>query len=152
MSLEVELKGRFRNQRYKALINLRYTAALLGNGLLKNLNQFDITEAQYNVLRILRGFRDEAPLSIGFIKTRMLDRNSDVSRIVDRLLLNELVVRVENTADRRQKDISITDKGLKLLSDMLPYELSVEGVLKNLNDEEIETLNQLLDKARSGII
>lgn len=148
MLLEEEIKGRFRNEYHKGLINLTYTTKLLGYEFYQALKQHDITEQQYNVLRIIRGFRAEAPLSIGFIKERMLDKDSDVSRIVDRLFQKGMVSRVENETDRRQKSVDITDAGLQLLSDMLGCEKKIDTLLQNLSEEEVTQLNTLLDKIR----
>lgn len=149
MRLEDEIKGRFRNEFHKGLINLTYTTRTLGYKFLSELKKHEITEQQYNVLRILRGFRSEAPLSIGFIKERMLDRDSDVSRLVDRLFNNGLVFRNEDKDDRRKKSVEITEKGLVLLNNMLQVELEGDKLLQNLTLEEVNQLNSLLDKIRS---
>lgn len=149
MTLEEEIKGHFRNDYHKGMINLSYTARLLGYEFIQSLKKHEITEQQYNVLRILRGFRSEAPLSIGFIKERMLDKDSDVSRIVDRLYEKEMVSRKENAADRRQKDIEITAKGLTLLNSMFECEMKADKLLNNLTEEEIQEFNRLLDKIRN---
>jgi len=149
MTLEEEIKGHFRNDYHKGLINLTYTARQLSYEFFQSLKKHEITEQQYNVLRILRGFRSEAPLSIGFIKERMLDKDSDVSRIVDRLYEKEMVSRKENVADRRQKDIEITAKGLSLLDSMFECERNADKLLINLTEEEIKEFNRLLDKIRS---
>ncbi|GAF01900.1 MarR family winged helix-turn-helix transcriptional regulator [Saccharicrinis fermentans] len=148
MKIEEEIKGRFRNEYHKGAINLGYTFKQIEYAFNQSLKAHGLAEQQYNVLRILRGFRAEAPLSIGFIKERMLDKNSDVSRIVDRLLKKRLVSRIENPNDRRQKSVEITKKGLELLDNMLNYELKVDTLLKNLSQNEVEELNRLLDKIR----
>lgn len=148
MLLEEEIKGRFRNEFHKGLINLTYTTKQLGYEFYQALKQHDITEQQYNVLRIIRGFRAEAPLTIGFIKERMLDKDSDVSRIVDRLFQKNMVSRIENAADRRQKSVDITEDGLALLSSMLECEKKIDTLLQNLTEEEVKQLNFLLDKIR----
>ncbi len=148
MTLEEEIKGRFRNEFHKGMINLSYTTRKLGYEFTQALKKHDISEQQYNVLRILRGFRAEAPLSIGFIKERMLDRDSDVSRIVDRLYANNMVTRCENSTDRRQKAVEITEKGLELLANMLECEKQVDKLLGNLTEDEAKQLNFLLDKIR----
>ncbi len=148
MRLEDEIKGRFRNEYHKGLINLTYTTRILGYRFIQDLKKHDITEQQYNVLRILRGFRTEAPLSIGFIKERMLDRDSDVSRLVDRLYNSGLVLRYEDKTDRRKKSVEISDKGLTLLTNLLDTELHIDQLLKNLTESEVEQLNFLLDKIR----
>ena len=97
---------------------------------------------------MLRGFRSEAPVSIGFIKDRMLDKNSDVSRIVDKLYERGLVTRCEKSTDRRQKDVDISDKGLELLAAMDECEKKVDTLLSNLTEDEVKQLNTLLDKIR----
>ena len=148
MFLEDEVKGRFRNEYHKGMINLTYTTRQLGYRFYTELKKHDITEQQYNVLRILRGFRSEAPLSIGFIKERMLDRDSDVSRLVDRLHNSGLALRTEDKTDRRKKTVEITEKGLNLLKSMLDAELGVDKLLQNLSEEEVKQLNYLLDKIR----
>lgn len=148
MKIEDEIKGRFRNEYHKGLINLAYTAKFLSYDLLNSLKQHEITEAQYNVLRILRGFRSESPLSIGFIKERMLDKDPDVSRLVDKLHCAGLLIREENPADRRQKSVSITEKGIDLLTSMLETEKKGDKLLSNLSPEEVSELNRLLDKIR----
>ncbi|OIP85322.1 MAG: MarR family transcriptional regulator [Porphyromonadaceae bacterium CG2_30_38_12] len=149
MLLEDEIKGRFRNEYHKGLINLTYTTKLLGYEFYQALKKHNITEQQYNVLRILRGYRDQAPLTIGFIKERMLDKDSDVSRLVDRLYRNKYLSRCENEVDRRQKSVAIADKGLELLNSMLECEKKVDKLLANLTDEEVKQLNYLLDKIRA---
>jgi len=148
MSIEGEIKGRFRNEYHKGLINMTYTVKLLSYEFHKSLKAHGLAEQQYNVLRILRGFRTEAPLSIGFIKHRMLDKDSDVSRIVDRLFEKGLLSRKENPDDRRQKSVEITKKGLELLDKMYSCEQKADTLLKNLSVDEVEQLNLLLNKIR----
>ncbi len=150
MSIEEDLKGHFRNNYHKGLINLTYTTKQLSYEFFQALKKHGIAEQQYNVLRILRGFRSEAPLCVGFIKERMLDKDSDVSRIVDRLFEKELLTRKENPADRRQKTVEITDKGLALLDSMFECEKKADMLLKNLSEEEVLELNRLLDKIRKS--
>jgi MarR family transcriptional regulator, multiple gene regulator MgrA len=150
MTIEEELKGRFRNDYHKGLINLTYTTRQLNYGFLQTLKKHDITEQQYNALRILRGFRSHAPLSIGFIKERMLDKDSDVSRLVDRLYERGLVSRNENPEDRRQKSVEITEKGLTLLESMGGCKNMEDNMLSCLSEEEVKELNRLLDKIRDG--
>ncbi|NJY62857.1 MarR family transcriptional regulator [Salinimicrobium sp. CDJ15-81-2] len=148
MSIEEEINGRFRNEYHKALINLTYTVKLLSYEFNKSLKAQGLAEQQYNVLRILRGFRAQAPLSIGFIKQRMLDKDSDVSRIVDRLFEKGLLSRKENPDDRRQKSVEITTKGLELLDKMFSCEQKADTLLKNLSMDEVKQLNYLVDKIR----
>jgi len=148
MKIDDELKGHFRNEYHRGLINLIYTANYVSYEFLRTLRHYNLTEQQYNVLRVLRGFRHQAPLTIGFLKERMLDRDSNISRIVERLYAKGLVSRTENPKDRREKSIQITDNGLKLLDAMFECEKNVDQLLKNLSLEEVNELNRLLDKIR----
>lgn len=150
MSLEDEIKGRFRNEYHKGLINLNFTVRQLSYEFYQSLKVHGIAEQQYNVLRILRGFRSSLPISIGFIKERMLDRDSDVSRIVDRLYEKGLVTRKENPDDRRQKSVEITEKGLAILDRMFECEKKADTLLNNLSVDEVKELNRLLDKIRTA--
>ena len=148
MQIEDEIKGRFRNERHKGLINLTFTVKQLSYNFLQTLKIHGLTEPQYNILRVLRGFRNQSPSSIGFLKERMLDKSSDVSRLVDKLYEKGLIERKENNVDRRQKDVEISEKGLKLLDEMLDCENQGDAFLDNLTDVEVLELNRLLNKIR----
>ena len=130
------------------MINLTYTVNQLSYQFMQSIKAHGLTEPQYNVLRVLRGFRSEGRISISFIKERMLDKSSDVSRIVDNLLEKGLIVRKESPEDRRQKEIDITEKGLALLSEMIECDKKADMLLHNLTLEEVHELNRLLDKIR----
>jgi len=148
MKIEDEIKGKFRNEYHKGLINLTYTSKQLSFKFYQSLKEHGLAEPQYNVLRILWEFRSEVPLSIGFIKERMPDKDSDVSRIVDRLYEKGYVSRKENPGDRRQKSVEITEPGVKLLDKMFNCEQKADTLLKNLTIEEVKEFNRLLDKIR----
>lgn len=149
MKIEDEVRGHFRSEYHKGTINLIFTVKQFTYQFLQTLKKHGLTEPQYNILRVLRRFRAEGSNSIGFLKERMLDKNSDVSRIVDKLFEKQLIDRKENLKDRRQKDIEITEKGLSLLAKMDDCEKETDTVLKNLNTDEVKELNRLLDKIRS---
>ncbi len=129
------------------MLNLIYTTNWLTAQQDSLFKDSDITVQQYNVLRILRG-QYPNPCSIKLIKERMLDRMSDASRIVDKLLLKKLLVRRECPNDRRSVNVTITDKGLELLKSLDYVDDLAKKTLKSLSDEEINTLNTLLDKLR----
>ena len=148
MIIEDEIKGRFRNDYHKGLINLIYTVNQLSYDFHQSLKIHDITEQQYNILKVLRGFRSQGPLSIGFLKDRMLDKKSDVSRIVDKLFSKGLLNRTESPEDRRQKAVEITQNGSNLLAKMDGCEKVVDTLLSNLRLLEVQELNRLLDKIR----
>jgi DNA-binding MarR family transcriptional regulator len=147
MGIEQDInQPKFRNEYQKAGINLIYTFNWMTGQMKKLHDQFDITSQQFNILRILRGAG--MPLSTLQIRQRMLDKMSDTSRIVDRLVKKDLVKKVVSKADRRLVDVTITEKGLKLLELLDKYQDDMDNVLKNLDDEEAKTLNRLLDKIR----
>lgn len=148
MKIDEEIKGRFRNDYHRGIINLTYTVNQLNYQFVKFLKQHKLTEPQYNILRVLRGYRSNGPVSISFLKERMLDKNSDVSRIVDKLFEQDLISRTENGSDRRIKDVQITQKGLELIETMKDCISKEDMMLKNLNADEISELNRLLDKIR----
>jgi DNA-binding MarR family transcriptional regulator len=88
------------------------------------------------------------PLSTLQIRQRMLDKMSDTSRIVDRLILKGLVKKNISKVDKRLVDVSITEKGKKLLAKLDGHQDEMDAVLTNLSDSEAKTLNKLLDKIR----
>lgn len=147
MKLEDEIKSKFRNDYHKALVNLYYTNNVIGEQFFKMMKEYGLAAPQFNVLKILRGQHPDA-VSIGLIKERMLDKNSDVSRIVDRLYKKKLVERKESKTDRRQKDVVITKKGLELLDKMTICEKKEDNILSKLSKKEVKLLNELLDKIR----
>lgn len=149
MTIEKDIKQpKFRNEQQKAAINLIYTYNWVNEQMKKILDQFDITSQQFNILRILRGAH--APLSTLQIRERMLDRMSDTSRIVDRVIKKGLVKKNTCKTDRRLVDVIITNKGKKLLEKLDGCASEMDAVLKRLNPAEARSLNELLDKIRNG--
>lgn len=149
MSLENELKQKFRNEPQKAILNILYTSYFIQDRMNALFKQYDITRQQYNVLRILRG-QHPGHASVNLIRERMLDKMSDASRIVERLRLKEMVVRKGAEKDKRAVEVTITDRGLDLLREMEKPVEEFESLLRNLSQEETHQLNGLLDKIREG--
>lgn len=148
MKIEDAIKQqKFNNHYQKAVVNLIYTTHWLEDQHQKLLSEFDITGQQFNILRILRGQHPNS-ISATEVKHRMLDKNSDVSRLLNRLEKKELIVKKTCASDRRATDIFITEKGLELLDKLGSNQHKLDHVL-NLNDDEVKTLSDLLDKARS---
>ena len=114
----------------------------------KTLDRDDITPQQFNILRILRGSHPQ-PLSTLQIRERMLDRMSDTSRIVDRLVAKELVKKGTCTKDKRLVDVVITEKGQKLLRKIDKQYDYVPEIMKGLTENEAAQLSDLLDKLRT---
>ncbi len=150
MKLEEEIhQKKFRNEYHKAFVNIIYTYNWVIEQNFQVVKPFGITLQQYNVLRILRGCSPK-PATIKYIKERMLDKMSDASRIVEKLRLKDLVERNICESDRRNVDIFITEKGLKLLVQLDEKINSIENNMKNISEKEAGTLNDLLDKIRNG--
>jgi DNA-binding MarR family transcriptional regulator len=147
MKIEEEIKSRFENEQHKVLVNLLYTTNALNQVLTARFKLFGLAPQQYNVLRILKGQFPKSA-SIGLIKDRMLDKNSDASRIVERLFKKDFVERKESLLDRRQKEVLITSKGISVLEKIDGYEKQQDMVFANLTKEDAVQLNVLLDKAR----
>jgi DNA-binding MarR family transcriptional regulator len=136
----------FRNEYQKAIINIVYTFNWMNEKMKKVLDKEDITSQQFNILRILRGAGK--PISTLQIRERMLDKMSDTSRIVDRLVLKGLAKKTICANDKRLVDVSISTKGKALLEKIDLYEKDMDAILGNLSDAEAKTLNKLLDKIR----
>lgn len=148
MGIEQDInQARFRNNWQKAVINLIYTNNWMTERSKNFFKDQDITPQQFNILRILRGSHPN-PLSTLQIRERMLDKMSDTSRIVDRLIVKGLVRKVTCKSDKRLVDVTITDKGRKLLEELDLRQDEMDAIVGNLTDEEAVTLNNLLDKIR----
>lgn len=149
MRLEDEIQQfKFRNQRQKMLINLIYTYNAISSKMQEFLKTESLTMQQYNILRILRG-QHPNPSTNSLVKERMLDRNSDVTRIIDRMIRDGLVSRVNCESDRRRVDITITDLGLEKLKRLDTMSGQMDTIASGLSEEESAILNDMLDKLRS---
>jgi len=138
-----------RNEHQKALNNIFYTYYFLVDKINDQFKKYDITRQQFNVLCILKLIQPESA-SVNLIKARMLDKMSDVSRIVERLRLKGLVLRQSAEKDKRSVEVIITQKGLDLIHSIDP-ELDLLGKLVgNLTPEETSLLNNVLDKIRAN--
>lgn len=148
MNIEEEIQQKkFKSERQKATINLMFTSGWLVNKHKEFFKPFGITNQQYNVLRILRGQHPKS-ISTCVIKERMLDRNSDVSRIVDRLTLKGWVNKTTCPNDRRLVDVVISPEGLELLKTMDSAIDKLDEQLGSLTEKDAKLLNELLDRMR----
>lgn len=140
---------KFRNERQKAGINLMYTYGWVMERTKELFAIEDITPQQFNILRILRGSHPQ-PLSTLQIRERMLDKMSDTSRIVDRLLTKGLVKKATCKTDRRLVDVLISDKGRKMLERLDLRQEELDNIIGHLTEREAATLSELLDKLRGS--
>ena len=147
MGIEQDIQQpNFRNEFQKMGINLLFTANWLNEQIGKMLSEEGVTQQQYNILRILRG--SAIPLSTLKIRERMLDKMSDTSRIVDRLIAKELVVKNTCEKDKRLVDITLSPKGLDLVDQLDQFNERIDALLKGINESEAQMMNQILDKIR----
>ncbi len=150
MRIEEEIKQKsFESEYHKLIVNLKFTATWLGSFHNKIFKQFGISSQQFNVLRILKG-QYPKPSSLILIRERMLDKDSNASRLIDKLEAAGLTKRVQCPNDRRQVDITITESGLKLLEQLNPLVESLTNSIINLNEDEAVLMNNLLDKMRDS--
>ena len=146
--LQKEIQAtKFENIFQQSLVNVIYTYHWNIQQVKQALKPFDITPQQFNVLRILRG-QYPSPATVNLIKSRILDKMSDTSRIVDRLIQKDYVEKSANNHDKRAVDVIISNKGLALLK-KLDKEIDLSAFISpNLTIEEATQLNFLLDKMR----
>ena len=148
MGIEKDIQqAKFRNVHQKAAINLIYTVGWMRDRTKAMFEEEDITLQQFNILRILRGSFPK-PLSTLQIRERMLEKMSDTSRIVDRLIAKGLVKKLTCKNDRRLVDVIISDKGKKLLERLDTRQDEIDGVLGKLSENDANILSDLLDKIR----
>ncbi len=136
----------FRNENQKVMTNVIYTSNWFQERVKKILEHEDITPQQYNILRILRN--SKTPLSTLQIRERMLDKMSDTSRIVDRLVLKNLVDKKVSSTDKRLVDITLNDAGNALLERLDLQNEQIDSLTGSLSEDEAKTLNLLLEKIR----
>lgn len=151
MRLEEEIKQKkFKSEHHKLMVNLIYTSNWLMSIHGPLMKQYGLTVQQYNILRILRG-QYPNPCTVNLLKERMLDKMSDASRLVDRLLEKGLLERRTCENDRRRVDITITSTGLDLLKKVDEDEDKLYARMNMLSEEEASLVNDLLDKLRGSV-
>jgi len=148
MPIEQEIKQeKFQSDHHKAAINILYTGSWLYNINAGFLKKSGITPEQFNVLRILRGSVPK-PMMLAEITERMIDKSSNCTRLVEKLKQKGLVNRVTCENNRRQVDISITDKGQQLLKKIDASQPAWLEVMGKITKVEAKELNRILDKLR----
>jgi len=148
MSIEKDIQqAKFVTSRHKALVNILFTYGWEIERIKNIISIENITHQQYNILRILRGSYPN-PLSTLQIRERMLDKMSDTSRMVDRLIIKGLVVKTISKIDKRLVDVVISEEGLRVLRRIEARVDIVSEIMSNVSEEEAEQLSNLLDKIR----
>lgn len=139
----------FSTVHHKAIVNLSYTHGWLQLKQIEWLKPYGLSIQQFNILRILRG-QFPKPASVNLLIERMVDKNSNVSRLVEKLRIKKLIARKPNQIDRRQVDILINKQGLALLKELDDKYAVFEKQFHHLSPSEAEKLSYLLDKLRNS--
>ena len=149
MSIDKDIhQQKFRNEHQKAIINIIFTYNWMNERLKIIFDHAGLTGQQFNILRILRG--SATALSTLQIRERMLDKMSDTSRIVDRLIIKAYAKKNVCKTDKRLVDVVITEKGKRVLKKMDSYQDDIDNIFSSLSPAEAKTLNKLLDKIRNS--
>ena len=149
MKLEEAIKSnRFTDERHKATINMLYTAYWLKTSFSAVFKTQGLTMEQHNVLRILRGSHPRE-MCVKDIASRIVERNSNVPRIIDRLVIKKLVKRTTSKEDKRETLVSLTDKGITVIDITRQVVDEIMEDIVKISDEEARTLNDILEKMRS---
>ena len=150
MKLEEAIKSsKFRNEVHKAGLNILYTAWWLKTNMSKELKEYGLTHEQYNVLRILRGKHPEQ-ICVKEIACRMIEKNSNVPRIIDRLEAKKLVKRTASDSDRRETVIVLTPAGINILQHSTERINRLMDKIILIDEQRAAELNQLLEEIRKG--
>ncbi len=149
MKLEDEIKQKkFKDEYQKLLLNIIFTGNWLNSQSIKAFKPYGVSPQQYNVLRILKGQYPDA-ITVNQIAERMLDKNSNASRLIDKLVVKKLVNRTICKEDRRQMDIAITKSGIDLIEKMNIEETGIHAIIPKLvSKKDAKLLNDILDSIR----
>lgn len=150
MKLEVVIKSeKFKSEVHKAGLNILYTAWWLKTEISRELKEFGLTHEQYNVLRILRG-KHPQQMCVRDIASRMIEKNSNVPRIIDRLELKKWVDRSTSLEDKRETVIKLTVEGTKVLEQATVRLDNLYNKSITVDDSEAALLNNLLERVRAN--
>lgn len=129
--------------------NILSTGNWMNENFSDHLKQYALSIQQFKVLRSLKA-RKGSPADLQTIQAEMVSKNSNTTRLVEKLRLKGLITRIQNEKNRRKVDIQITQAGLDLLAEIeVPHEEFEQRVVRNLSRNEIIALNQLLEKIRN---
>jgi DNA-binding MarR family transcriptional regulator len=150
MKLEEAIKSnKFVDEKHKATLNVLYTAYWLKNNLSAILKGEDLTIEQYNVLRILKGMHPEQ-MCVKDIASRIIEKSSNVPRIIDRLVFKKLAKRTPSKTDKRETLVSLTDRGLAVLAKTTTLIDGYTSNMSSISESDASALNELLEKLRNS--
>lgn len=142
--------NRFDTPRQRALVNLIYTNGYLMVKMNELFRKHNVSRSQFNILRLLRLNHPKA-LTQSYIRDNMVDKMPDISRIVERMKVNGYLIKEKRVDDMRNVFITITDKGLKVIESIYAKQKDFDQLIDCLNDDEVESLNNILHKIRNNI-
>lgn len=135
-------------QYFRTIHEIITTGHWITDQVSRELKEYKITEPQYNVLRTLKEANGK-PLTVQFIQSKMVQRSSNVTRIIDKLILKNCVNREENRLNRRKMDVTLTEQGEKFLDKLDEKVIAMHApLMENLTDEELKTLEILIKKLK----
>ncbi|WP_299625330.1 MarR family transcriptional regulator [uncultured Tenacibaculum sp.] len=143
--IKKDINATFDNNKFKAFINIKYTANWISSREVEFFKTYGISPQQYNILRILRGAADK--IKVQLVKDRMVERAPNATRLMDKLVEKNLILRSKGEVDRREVYVAISEEGLLLLSE-IDKNINALNLLERLSEEEAEQLSDLLDKIR----
>lgn len=150
VKLEQAIKStKFKSEVQKAGLNILYTAWWLKTIMSKELKEYGLTHEQYNVLRILKG-RYPDQICVRDIACRMIEKNSNVPRIIDRLEVKKLVKRSTSAEDKRETVITITAAGINILEITTAQINKMYEATISMDETSAATLNGLLEQVRAN--
>ncbi|GAB3920944.1 MarR family winged helix-turn-helix transcriptional regulator [Larkinella terrae] len=142
------MNKQFRNEYHRLIANLHQTNSFIFNYFGQKLAPFDLSVQQYIVLRHLsEGYPNS--LTAGELKEKMNDLNPDMTRLVDRLVAKNLIVREIDPQNRRRVNLRLTEESKQFVETAAAHFADFESIVSHLTDEEVSTLNTLLNKIRN---
>jgi len=139
-----EVSSTFKSEHHKAFFNLKYTSSYLSSIIDVVFTKSNISSQQYNVLRILRGAKKA--IKVSSVKERMIEKSPNTTRLMDKLVSKNLIIRSRREEDRRAVYVEITELGLDLIDEIKVDDDLLE--LDKISTEEAFELNRILDKIR----
>lgn len=137
----------YRNDYHRLILNLHQTDGYIFNHFQQKLAPFDLSVQQYKALRLLAEVFPNS-LTAGELKEKMTDLNSDMTRLIDRLVAKNLVVREIDPTNRRRLNLRLTKESAEYMERVAAEFKDFESIVSHLTDEEVHTMNTLLDKIR----
>ncbi len=141
----IQLNVPFKSETYKGVVGVILLHSIIAQDLEKHLKQFGVTYQQFNILRILKG-QHPTPTRLSLLKERMINKQSDVSRLVDRLYAQKLVHKKNSINNKRVLHIELSDKGLQLVNSIDITDPGFMSILDRLSEKELVSFNNIIGK------